>query len=157
MNVFLVNMLLALVWFIAMGKASVANLFTGFVVSYALLWWVKPIFAPTRYFEKLPQAARFILFFLWELVKSNLRVAWDVVTPRARRRPGIIAVPLSATTDAEITLLANVITLTPGTLSLDVSTDRRVLYVHTMFVDDPEKVVAGIKDGFERRVLELLR
>ena len=72
-------------------------------------------------------------------------------------RPGVVAIPLDAETDAEITLLANLITLTPGTLSLDVSDDRRVLYIHAMYVDDVEELRRSIKDGFEKRVMELLR
>lgn len=96
-------------------------------------------------------------FFLWELVISSLRVAWDVVTPRAYRAPGIVAVPLDAKTDGEIALVANLITLTPGSLSIDVSPDRSTLYVHSMFAEDPEALRESIKSGFERRVLELLR
>jgi multicomponent Na+:H+ antiporter subunit E len=96
-------------------------------------------------------------FLLRELVLSTLRVAWEVVTPAKKRRQGIIAVPLDARTDLEIAILANLITFTPGTLSLDVSHDRGVLYVHTMFVDDPDELRRDIKDGFERRVLELVR
>jgi multicomponent Na+:H+ antiporter subunit E len=74
-------------------------------------------------------------------------------------RPGVVAIPLDARTDAEITLLANLITLTPGTLSLDVSSDRRMLYIHVMYIDndDLEEVRRKIKAGFERRVLEVLR
>jgi len=68
-----------------------------------------------------------------------------------------VAVPLDARSDMEITLLANLITLTPGTLSLDVSDDRSVLYVHGMFVEDAQLMREQIKNGFERRVLELLR
>ena len=74
-----------------------------------------------------------------------------------RSRPGIIAVPIEARTDLEITTLANLVSLTPGTLSLDVSGDRRTLYVHAMFVDDPESIHRDIKNGMERRVLEALR
>ena len=55
------------------------------------------------------------------------------------------------------TFLANSITLTPGTLGLDVSEDRKTLYVHSMWVDDPDEVRREIKQGFERRVLELMR
>ena len=73
------------------------------------------------------------------------------------RRPGIIAVPLDAKTDVEITLLANLVSLTPGTISLDVSDDRSVLYVHAMFVEDPQRLCQEIKSGFERRILDLLR
>ena len=102
-------------------------------------------------------AIRFSGFFLWQLILSNLRVAYDVITPRLYMRPGIVAVPLDAQTDEEITLLANLITLTPGTLSLGVSEDRRTLYVHAMFVDSPDRVRDSIKNGFERRLLELIR
>ena len=84
-------------------------------------------------------------------------MAYDVITPHLYMRPGIVAVPLDAKTDQEITLLANLITLTPGTLSLDVSHDKRTLYVHAMFVDSPESVRDSIKNGFEKRLLELLR
>ena len=99
----------------------------------------------------------FLFFFLWELVKSNLRVAVDVVTPKHRMKPGVVAVPLDVDKDEEITLLANLISLTPGTLSLDVSDDKKVLYVHAMYVEDPEAFRKEVKEGFERRVKELLR
>lgn len=72
-------------------------------------------------------------------------------------RPGIIAIPLDARTNEEITVLANLITLTPGSMSLDVSPDRRHLYVHLMYVDDLEESRMEIKRGFERRTLELFR
>ena len=69
----------------------------------------------------------------------------------------VIEVPIEAKTDLEITLLANLITLTPGTLTLDVAPDRKSLYVHAMFVDDPEQIRAEIKNGMERRLLEVMR
>jgi multicomponent Na+:H+ antiporter subunit E len=71
-------------------------------------------------------------------------------------RPGIIAVPLDATRDSEILLLAALINLTPGSVALDVSPDRTLLYVHVMYMDDPDTARAEIKEGFERRVLRLL-
>jgi multicomponent Na+:H+ antiporter subunit E len=86
-----------------------------------------------------------------------LRVAFDVITPSQYMRPGVVAIPLTAKTDNEITMLANLISLTPGTLSLDVSDDRSVLYIHAMYVDDPDELRHEIKAGFERRVLEVLR
>ncbi len=96
-----------------------------------------------------------LAFFLWELVLANLRVARDVLLPVGRLRPAIVAVPLDLKTDWQITLLAILITLTPGTLSLDVSTDRKVLFLHAMHVDDPEALRREIKSGFERRVRRL--
>jgi multicomponent Na+:H+ antiporter subunit E len=157
MIVFGLNLVLALLWAAVVGSVDTAHLVVGFVFGYGVLWASKPLLGDTDYFSKVPRAFSFAAFFLWELVLSNLRVAWDVVTPRAYRRPGVVAVPLDAATDLEITLLANLVTLTPGTLSLDVSEDRTTLYVHAMFVDDPDALRRAIKDGFERRVLELMR
>jgi multicomponent Na+:H+ antiporter subunit E len=73
--------------------------------------------------------------------------------------PGVVAIPLDARTDAEIALLANLITLTPGSVTLDISEDRSVLYVHAMYIDggDVEAYRRSLKEGLERRVLELMR
>jgi multicomponent Na+:H+ antiporter subunit E len=80
-----------------------------------------------------------------------------VVTPASRAHPGIVAVPLEARTDTEIAVLANLITMTPGSLAVDVADDRSVIFVHSMFAEDPDALVAFVKDDLERRVLELLR
>eukprot|EP00873_Tetraselmis_striata_P032667 jgi/Tetstr1/452931/TSEL_039967.t1 len=72
-----------------------------------------------------------------------------------RLAPGIIAYPLTVTSDAQITLLANLITLTPGTLSVDVSDDRTTLYIHVLEMNDREDVIASIKNGLPDRVLGL--
>ena len=157
MRAFLLNLLLALLWAAVVGSVDPAHLLTGFVVGYGVLWLARPVLGPTRYFGKLIEALRFVTFFVYELVLSNLRVAWDVLTPKAYRRPGVVAVPLDAESDVEITLLANLVTLTPGSLSLDIAPDRSCLYVHAMFVDDVEQLRRDVKEGFERRVLELLR
>ena len=95
-------------------------------------------------------------YFLYELIVSSFKVAWDVITPRHHARPGILAVPLDVRTDAGVTVLANLVSLTPGSLSLNVSADRRVLFVHVMFIDDVADARAEIKDNMERRVKEAL-
>jgi multicomponent Na+:H+ antiporter subunit E len=97
------------------------------------------------------------LLFLRELLLSALKVAWLVVSPKLQLRPAIIAYPLTVTSDAEITLLANLITLTPGTLSVDVSSDRKTLYIHAIDVGDREALIGGIAGGFESKVLEAFR
>lgn len=152
------NIFLAVIWAAVTGQVTVVNLVTGFVIGYVVLWMVRRAVGPSSsYFLKVRQVAGFAVFYLWELILANLRVAYDVVTPTHHMRPGILAIPLDARTDVEITMLANLITLTPGTLSLDVSTDRRVLYIHAMYIDDAEAVRRRVKRGYERRVLEMLR
>lgn len=99
----------------------------------------------------------FSLYFLREIVIANLRVARLVVRPLRALRPGIVALPLDARTDGEITMLANLMSLTPGTLSLDISTDERVLYIHVIDIRDADAFRRHIKDGFERKLLQILR
>lgn len=149
------NLLLALVWVGLTGTFTWVNFIFGLVLGYLVLGFgLRDTWEFRGYLAKVPKVVGFILFFLWDLSKSNMRVAYDVLTPRPRMRPGIIGVTLEAKTDVAITILANLITVTPGTLSLDVSSDRRMLYIHCMYLDDVEDMRAQIKD-LERRVIEI--
>lgn len=101
---------------------------------------------------------RFTGHYLIELVRSSVRVAADVLTPASRARPGIVRMPLEARTDLEIAVVANLISLTPGTLTIDVTPDRSALLVHVMFVDgDEADVVRSLKKTVEGPVLEVMR
>ncbi len=154
---FLSNLLLSLIWVAITGSFTVENFIFGFALSFFLLWITATDRRENKYFNRIPKLIGFVFFFLYELIKANIEVAYDVITPRHYMEPGIVKIPLDAKSDLEITLLANLITLTPGTLSLDVSDDKKVLYVHAMYIKDKEEFVAGIKNGFERRLLEITR
>lgn len=151
------NLLLALVWTMLTGDMSFGNLMIGLVLGYLILLFQKAASHQGRYPRKVAALLRFFGYFVYELLSSSIRVAHDVLTPTLHARPGIIAIPLEVETDFEITTLANIITLTPGTVTLDISEDHKVLYVHAMFADDPEHVRRQIKDGLERRLLEIMR
>jgi len=156
-NRFLSNILLTFIWVAITGSFEFSNYVFGFVLSFIILYVITQGRGNAKYFKIIPKLISFILFFLYELLKANLQVAYDVVTPTFYMKPGIVRVPLDAETNLEITLLANLITLTPGTLSLDVSDDRKVLYVHAMYISDKEEFIKDIKQGFEKRLLEILR
>ncbi len=151
------NISLALIWAAITGRFALSNVLVGMVLGYVVLFLARPIMGPSTYFARIGRALRFAAFYVRELVKANLRVAADVLTPRPSFRPGVLAIPLEARTDAEITMLANLITLTPGSVTLDVSTDRRFLYLHAMYIDDLEEYRTSVKTNMERRVLEVLR
>ena len=157
MILLMLNVGLAIGWALLAGSVTIGQLLLGFVVGYAALWIARPVHGHDDYFARLPRVLRLIGFFHYELVVSSIRVVWDVVTPPILARPGIIAVPLEPSNDGEIFLLSSLVSLTPGTLSLDVSDDRRTLYVHAMFADDPEAVRQSVKEGMERRVLAVTR
>lgn len=158
MDLFIYNILISMLWALLTGKVSVGNLTLGFVLGYVALTILYPAAGKKNtYFQKSMQFIRFALFFAKELIVSSWRVAMDVIKPLPLMRPGIVGIPLDAKTDLEITMLANMISLTPGTLSLDVSPDRGTLYIHAMYVTNPDDLRREIKGGLERRLLELLR
>ncbi|ADD27631.1 Na+/H+ antiporter subunit E [Meiothermus ruber] len=159
MRAFVYNVVLTIFWMAVTEAFTLENFLVGFAISFLILLLARPLFdAPSRrYFTLAWKLPRFVLLMLWEIVLSSLRVAQAVLSPRLPIKPGIIAYPLEVKSDLEITLLANLITLTPGTLSLDVSSDRKVLYVHGMFVDDPQKVIESTHESLEKAVLEVTR
>ena len=157
MTPFAINLILAFVWAALNGGIGLTSLIVGFLVGYLIQFILQPIFGKSRYCGQLYDGVLLVLYFIYELIISSLKVAWDVVTPLQRSKPALIAVPIEASSDAEITVLANLISLTPGSLSVDVSEDRSHLLVHAMFVDDPEAFKQEIKNGMERRILEAMR
>lgn len=156
MTMLIWNLVLAGIW-MAMTRPSASNLLIGFILGYLVLWFSPGLAQKTGYFRKVLQAFGFFGFFLRELAVATLRISYDVLTPTAYMTPAVVGIPLDVETDAEIAFLAIVVTLTPGTLALDVSSDRKTLYVHAMYASQPDAVRREIKRGFERRVLELLR
>jgi multicomponent Na+:H+ antiporter subunit E len=154
---FLLHIVLTIVWVFLTGSMATINFIFGFLLSYLVLWIISRDNTGSKYFRIVPKVFGFILFFLYELIKANIQVAIEVITPKNNMKPGIVGVPLDANTDLEITLLANIISLTPGTLSLDISEDKTTLYVHGMYVENKAEFIRNIKNGFEKRLLEILR
>ncbi len=157
MNVFIFNLLLGLGWCALFGNFTLETFATGMIVAFFSLWVLRPLHGSTAYFARVWGICRLISFFLWELLLSSLEVARIVITPKLTVTPAIVRIPLESLNDTEIMMLANLISLTPGSLSLDVSEDRTALYVHVMSVDDPDAVRTEIKHGITRRLLQVIR
>ena len=157
MMMLLGNLGIGVLWVLISGNFTTLNLFFGFALGYALLGFLHSGDRSTPYFRKGRQLACFMLRFLWEMITASMKVAHDVLTPRNYMTPRIIAYELEAKTDMEITLFANAVSLTPGTLSLDVSEDRKVLQIHAMYVDDEAALVQSIRESLERPLLEVMR
>jgi multicomponent Na+:H+ antiporter subunit E len=154
----LMNLLLTVIWMALTGMFGFINFVFGFLLSFFILWIMSHSNRNSeKYFNRFPRVISFIFFFLYELLKANREVAFHVISPVLYIKPGIVKIPLDAKTDLEITLLANLIGLTPGTLALDVSDDKKVIYVHAMYIKDKEQFIQNIKTGFEKKLLEILR
>jgi multicomponent Na+:H+ antiporter subunit E len=152
------NIALAVAWAALQGEFSLAQLMLGYVLGYVLLAALARGGVVSSAYPKKVRAVVALLAFLFkEFLVANLRMAIDVMGSKERMRPAIVRVPLDATEEYEILLLSTLINLTPGSIALDVTNDRRALYVHVMHLTTPEAIRAEIKSGFERRVLEVLR
>jgi multicomponent Na+:H+ antiporter subunit E len=149
--------LLALAWIALTGDLSPGNTVFALVLGTGAALLERPLGAGGFQRIRPLRLPGFLLYFLGQLVLANLRVVRALLTPLGRLRPAIVAVPLSLDREAEIALLANLITLTPGTLSLELSEDQRTLFVHAIGVSNPAALRREIRHGFERRILEALR
>lgn len=108
-----------------------------------------------KYILRLPYFIEFVLFYLKELLLSNVKVLRDVLRPSMNFQPAIILLPLDTTNDFQVLVLANLISMTPGTLSVDVSNDRKALYIHSMYGEDIDGLKQSLKDSFEKRIIRL--
>ena len=156
MTAFAWNLLLAIFWMVLTGSFTGPSFVVGFIFGYLCLALIQnhvPVLE--GYAQRVPGTIAFVFFFFWQVIKSNAVVAYDVATPNLGIKPGVIAVPLELDSAIGLTIFANFITLTPGTLSLDISDDRDVLYVHAMYLEDKEDLLRDLKE-IERRIIKLL-
>ncbi|BCH60297.1 Na+/H+ antiporter subunit E [Agrobacterium vitis] len=154
MRLLILNLLMVIIWVAVTGSASLHNLLFGFVLSLAVVGLLREQIGGVSYLTRVWRILSLLLLFLSELAKSAWKVTIMVLSPGLDIKPGIFAFPLSVERDFEITLLANLITLTPGTLSVDVSEDRKILYVHALDCSDPDAARRDIAEGFERKIRE---
>ncbi|MEW7007789.1 MULTISPECIES: Na+/H+ antiporter subunit E [unclassified Lentilitoribacter] len=154
MMLFIFNILLTFAWAAITGSFSALNMLFGFVLSIFALWIIRGEVGSQGYFSRSWRIIKLFTLFLYELVMSAWKVMVLVLSPRLDVKPGIFKFPLSLEDDMEITLLASMITLTPGTLSVDTSEDKKFIYVHAIDASDPEGARRDIADGFERKIKE---
>ena len=149
-HAFLLNLFLAVVYVMLTVEGGVVDFFVGFAAGYVVLS-VSSLATGTRnYGHKVIKLFRFGLYFMYILTKANLEIAWEIITPGMHQTPRILRYNVEHLNDVELTTLANCITLTPGTLVVDVSEDAKWLYIHCMYAKEPNKAIAGLKELDER-------
>ncbi|ELZ04309.1 Na+/H+ antiporter subunit E [Natrialba aegyptia] len=153
----------AVLWIFVRGielapAALVGQFLAGIVVGLPIAFLFRRLYGKYTDLGRLghasPYAGRYLAAFSWELVRANLDVAYRVLSPRVKIEPEVILVPLRVQTVAGITLIANSITLTPGTVALDHDPDENALYVHAIDGRDPESIAAPIRT-WETYALEM--
>jgi multicomponent Na+:H+ antiporter subunit E len=156
-SLLLSNLLLAIIWVMATGTLTEENFIFGFLISFMILYLITINKEERKYFTMLPKLVTFIFFMLWEIIKANFQAIRDSLYAKSKLSPAIVKYPLEAESDVEITLLANLVSLTPGTLIMDVSDDKKVMYIHVLHLENKEVFIEEVRNKFEKRLLELMR
>ncbi len=140
----LVVVWLTVVWMALWEAFSVANLISGLVVALATVMLV-PVKAKGDRIRFHPLAfVKLVVYFSWKLVQAAAIVAWEVITPRDHTRPAVMSVPLHTRSPGIATAVANMVSLTPGTLTIDVDPDTMTLFIHLLHHKSPEAIRAEV-------------
>jgi multicomponent Na+:H+ antiporter subunit E len=143
---------ISVIWLLLKGDGSPGNFFVGLILAVILIKSLRQTYQQERAFRRGGDIVHFILNFTRELIVANIQVLKIVLSPNMNIRPGIIAYKTECKTPLGITTLANSITLTPGTLSVDISEDHSTIFIHTLDIDDPDAVRTSIRRGLEEPV-----
>ena len=153
----LLNFVLAFVWMFLKNSYTPATFIVGYFFGLVIIFVFRGYFESRFYLLRVYSIISLFLLFIKELVLSNIAVLKLVLSPKMNIRPGIFALPTELKKDWEILLLSNLITLTPGTLVVDISKDNKTIYVHAIDIEDIEESVKSIKDSFEKAIMEVSR
>ena len=104
------------------------------------------------FIRRLLHIIEFSFVYIWEVIKSNFEVAYDVLTPQDKMKPAMINVDIEGLSDRELLAFSNLITMTPGTLSVDVDEDKKTLLVHAMYAENPEALAKDINTTLRKRI-----
>lgn len=145
-NKFLLNLFLAVSYVALTGSVNLLNAIGGFLIGMGIVTLMSHAIGQHGYVRRMWGLVKFAAYFMYILVKANLIVAWEIITPRFNMTPRIIRYPVDGLTEIEVTTLANAITLTPGTLSADIDDEGKMLYIHCMYAEDRQSAVADLDE-----------
>lgn len=151
----MLSLSLLLLWLLLANQLSVGQLLLGAFLGWGIALLVREFWVDVRPVAKPLTLVRFLLMVLLDIVTANIEVSRIILGPRAKVRPGFVVVPLELRDEVGLIMLTSIISLTPGTVSADLSDDRRNLLLHCLDVTEPEALVAQIKSRYEAPLLEV--
>ncbi len=150
------TLILTIVWTLLQNGISAGMVVFGLILGIIIPWSTSIWWPDTPKSFKLGKMFTYSLIVMWDIMVANVQVAWIVLTrPNSKLRPAWVIVPLDLRQPEAITILAGTITLTPGTVSADLSDEGHSLLVHALDTDDPDAVRDEIKHRYERRLKEI--
>lgn len=151
----ILNIILACLWMFLESSFSFATFIIGFIIGIFLLLFMRRFLGSRFYLFRLFALVKLVFRFLHDLIVSTVHVSRIVLKKDMNIRPGIFRYDTTLETDWEVTMLALLITLTPGTLSIDISDDYKAIYVHSLHVPNTEEEIATIRKSYEGAIMEV--
>ncbi|WP_080874683.1 Na+/H+ antiporter subunit E [Oceanobacillus timonensis] len=153
----LINVLLAILWMFLQNEYTAVNFISGYVIGILILFIIRRFLKFEFYLKRVWAIIKLIYLFIVELIKANIDVVKVVLKPKQDHQPGIVAVRTKLESHFEISILAALITLTPGTISMDFSQDSKTIYIHSLDVPDKESMIKNVHDSFEKAIMEVTK
>src|SRR5699024_6945510 len=152
-----VDLIISFMWMFLSERYTLVTFTLGYIVGIILLLFLNRFFKERFYLERFFKFIVLFLTFIRELIVSNIDIVKLVYAKNPDFEPGIFAMPIEVKKNWEITLLANLISLTPGTLSIAVSDDNSIIFIHAMHIDEKEQSIYDIKNTFEKAIMEVTK
>ncbi|AIQ17591.1 monovalent cation/H+ antiporter subunit E [Paenibacillus sp. FSL H7-0357] len=153
----LFNLMIAFMWMLLNNNSSGSSFIVGYVLGVFILLILRKSWTQPFYLKRVWAMLKLLLIFIRELLVSSFVVIGHIVRPKLAIRPGIFAYETALTSAWEVTLLSCLICLTPGTLTLDVSGDGKILYIHAIDIEDAQLLTEQIRGTFEQAIMEVTR
>ncbi|MBM7610303.1 multicomponent Na+:H+ antiporter subunit E [Lysinibacillus composti] len=156
---FLLNLFIALLWLLLVDEPipQFTTFLTGFFVGIGILYVMYRFFGTQFYLRRVMKIIYLIQLFIKELVTSSFSVMKQILTPNLKITPGIFTYRTNLTGEWEVTALALLLTLTPGSVVMEVSEEGDVFYIHAMDIEESKEAVIQSIGKFEKAILEVTR
>lgn len=151
----LLSLLLLLTWLLLVNDFSTGHWLLGALLGWGIPLLVRPFLPATPPLRHPWQLLRFVALVLGDIVVANFQVARRILGPTFALRPAFVEVPMDLEDELLLTVLASVVSLTPGTVSADLSEDRRTLLLHGLDVEDEAELIRSIKERYEAPLKEM--
>lgn len=156
---FLLNVFIAFLWMLLIDEDEIrVNTFlTGFIIGAFIILFMHRFFGQQFYLRRLIMTIKLVLIFIIEIFLSSILVLKQILSPRLKLKPGIITYKTELKTDGEVTTLALLLTLTPGSVVMEVSPEGNVFYIHAIDVEDSKQFLLKSLKKFEKAIMEVTR
>ena len=151
----LLSIFLLLVWLLLVNSVSVGQILLGALLGFAIPLLTRRFWINPPHVKRPLKLILFLLQVLVDIILANLQVAKLILSPVKNLRPAFIDVPIELNDDLALIMLASIVSLTPGSVSADISDDRKTLLVHCLNVTDPQQVIASIKQDYEQPLKDI--